>query len=589
MTVQLPTVRPAPRTYPWDQPLGASPSDDGTTTFRVWAPHPSTVGVRIAGVDHPLIDEGYGVRSVTVPAGHGDDYQFVLDGTAMPDPCSRWQPGGIRGPSRVLDPARFAWNDGEWAPPTMDRLVIYEIHIGTFSAEGTFDSAMLYLPALAELGVTTVEVMPIAEFPGHRGWGYDGVYLSAAESSYGGPKALARFVNAAHRVGIAVLLDVVYNHVGASGSQALTAFGPYFTDDYQTPWGDALNFDDADCDPVRSWVRQSAVGWVRDFHVDGLRLDAVHAMHDESPVHVVAEIASAVRAERPNALVIAESGMNDPRVIRPPELGGWGLDGAWADDFHHALRALLTGDHSGWYEEFGEVAQLAKAFHRPHVHDGQYSTFRKRRFARRLRTARRRSSSCSTRTTIRSATARSATGSRMISNPWPRCAPSCRRSCRCCSWARTMANRRPSSSSPTTSIVTSPTPPATDVAASSQRSLSLPAKRYRILRTAPRSSGRSSPGARTHRSAPCTVGCSPRRRDLPPGDADAIDHDEEARWLRVRRGPYELIANFADEERHVPTAGTDIIVATHETSTSLGGGLLGLPAKAGALVRGTTA
>ena len=256
--------------------------------------------------------------------------------------------------------------------------------------------------------------MPIAEFPGNHGWGYDGVYLSAAQSSYGGPLAFQRLVDAAHASGLSVILDVVYNHVGASGNQALAAFGPYFTDRYSTFWGNAINYDDAHCDPVREWVLQSAEGWVRDFHVDGLRLDAIHAIYDTGAVPILGQLADRVHAARPGALVIAESGLNDPKVIRPRELGGFGHDAQWADDFHHALRVLLTGDRSGYYEEFGAVADLAKAFRRPFVHDGQYSTFRKRRFGapaddrpphavRRLRR----------RTTTRSATAPSATA-------WPR-------------------------------------------------------------------------------------------------------------------------------------------------------------------------
>ena len=261
--------------------------------------------------------------------------------------------------------------------------MLYELHVGTFTAEGTFEAAAARLPALAELGITHVELMPIAEFPGHHGWGYDGVYLSAAHSAYGGPHGLARFVDAAHAAGLGVILDVVYNHVGASGVKALEAFGPFFTERHETPWGKAVNFDGEDSDGVREWVLQSATGWVRDFHVDGLRLDAIHAIHDDGARHVLRELAERVRAENRRALVIAESGLNDPKVIRPPRQGGYGHDAVWADDFHHALRALLTGERSGWYEEFGQVAQLAKAFHRPHVHDGGYSTFRRRRFGAR--------------------------------------------------------------------------------------------------------------------------------------------------------------------------------------------------------------
>ena len=240
-----------------------------------------------------------------------------------------------------------------------------------------------HLRALRELGITTIELLPVAEFPGAHGWGYDGVYLSAAHSAYGGPVALQRLVDAAHAEGLAVLLDVVYNHVGASGAQSLEAFGPYFTDMYETVWGKAMNYDDGHCGGVREWVLQSAEGWIRDFHFDGLRLDAIHAILDGGAVHLVQALSARVHALSPRALVIAESGMNDPKVVRSHERGGWGCDAVWADDFHHALRALLTGDRDGYYAEFGEIGQLAKAYRRPHVHDGGYSTFRARRFGAR--------------------------------------------------------------------------------------------------------------------------------------------------------------------------------------------------------------
>ena len=222
--------------------------------------------------------------------------------------------------------------------------------------------------------------MPVAEFPGPRGWGYDGVYISAAQSSYGGPEGLRRLVTAAHELGLSVILDVVYNHLGASGVTAMEAYGPYFTAKYETPWGKAINFDDAECDAVREWVLQSAEGWIRDFDLDGLRLDAIHAIFDSSPEHIVAAISRRVHAAKSGALVIAESGMNDPKVMRSFSRGGWGADAAWADDFHHALRTLVTDERDGYYADFGTVAQLAKAFHRPHVDDGGYSPFRRKRF-----------------------------------------------------------------------------------------------------------------------------------------------------------------------------------------------------------------
>jgi maltooligosyltrehalose trehalohydrolase len=360
--------------YPWEQRLGAVPLADGLTSFRVWAPRARELALRVDGRDVGLVDAGFGVFGAAVEADH---YSYVVDGIERPDPCTRWQPAGLRGPSRVLDPGAFEWTDDGFAPSFE---ILYELHVGTFSPEGTFEGAIPYLEEVASLGVTALEVMPIAEFPGARGWGYDGVYLSAAHSAYGGPLGFARFVDAAHAAGLAVVLDVVYNHVGASGVEALEAFGPYFTEKYETPWGRAINFDDRDSDPVREWVLQSAEGWVRDFHVDGLRLDAIHSITDSNPEHIVAAVTRRVHEARPGAFVIAESGLNDPKVVRSPDVGGYGCDAAWADDFHHALRVLLTGDREGYYAEFGTVGQFDGALFEPHVHHGQYSTYRRRRF-----------------------------------------------------------------------------------------------------------------------------------------------------------------------------------------------------------------
>jgi maltooligosyltrehalose trehalohydrolase len=366
--------------YPWERTLGARPRGDGRTEFRVWAPRAQRLALRVGDEDHALERAGFGVFEGILAADPGTDYAFLLDGRELPDPCSRWQPDGLRGRSRVFDGRSLPGAGDGFRPPALEELIVYELHIGTFTQEGTFAAAAAHLAELAERGITAIEVMPTAEFPGARGWGYDGVYLSAAQSSYGGPAAFAELVAAAHRHGLAVILDVVYNHVGASGNQALDAFGPYFTDAYSTPWGKAINYDQSDCDPVREWVCQSAEGWVSEFGVDGLRLDAIHAIHDQSAEHIVAEIARRVHAVRPGALVIAESGMNDPKVMRPRERGGMACDAAWADDFHHALRTLITEDHDGYYADFGTLAQLAKALHRPHVDDGNYSPFRRKRF-----------------------------------------------------------------------------------------------------------------------------------------------------------------------------------------------------------------
>jgi maltooligosyltrehalose trehalohydrolase len=366
--------------YPWEHPLGARALGDGTVAFRVWAPHAERPPhLELDGAEHELEAEGHDVFAAVLPAAHGARYRFVADGTPLPDPCTRWQPDGLRGASAVVDPQALAHEHPRVTVDLAD-LVLYELHVGTFSAAGTFDGAIEHLPALAELGVTAIELMPVAQFPGRFGWGYDGVYPGAAQDSYGGPEGLARLVDAAHGLGLAVLLDVVHNHVGASGEQALRAFGPYFTDRYSTFWGQAINFDDRGSGPVREWICQSAEWWVRDLRLDGLRLDAIHAIFDASAEHLVAEVARRVHAVDHRALVIAESGLNDPKVVTPSAHGGWGCDAAWADDLHHAIRTVLTGEREGYYAEFGRVADIALCLREPHFHHGQFSAERGRRF-----------------------------------------------------------------------------------------------------------------------------------------------------------------------------------------------------------------
>jgi maltooligosyltrehalose trehalohydrolase len=357
--------------------------------FEVWAPRAATVEVVVAAdrrvaMDGPD-DEGW-FRARVGGAGPGDDYAYSLDGgPPRPDPRSPWQPTGVHGPSRLVDHDAFAWTDDGWLPTPLAEGVVYELHVGTFSPEGTFDGAVARLGHLVDLGVTAVEVMPVAEFPGRRGWGYDGVDLWAPHSAYGGPEGLKRLVDACHARGLAVILDVVYNHLGPDGNY-LGEFGPYFTDRYATPWGEAVNYDGADSDPVRSFVVANACMWVRDYHVDGLRLDAVHAIVDTSAVTIVEEIAAAVHElaatlGRP-AWVVAESDLNDPRVVRGVDAGGYGCDAQWSDDFHHALHAVLTGERDGYYADFGSLAQLAKALSRAWVYDGCYSRHRRRRHGR---------------------------------------------------------------------------------------------------------------------------------------------------------------------------------------------------------------
>jgi maltooligosyltrehalose trehalohydrolase len=321
--------------------LGAVPVADGAVEVCVWAPGAREVSVRAAEESALERDGEYWVGRFA-----GDDYCLLVDGEAWPDPCSRWQPEGVRGPSRVLDTAAFEWSDDGWSGLSLDDLVIYELHVGTFSEEGTFDGILPRLRGLRELGVTAIELMPVATFPGERGWGYDGLYKYAVHQAYGGPHGLARLVDAAHAEGLGVILDVVYNHVGP-GNEALTAFGPYFTHEHETFWGDALDYSQRG---VREWAIQNAEQWVRDFHVDGLRLDAVHAIFDDSPLHVCAELKQRVG----DALVISEMEVGDWRPIDE-----WGHDAQWADRSHHELHVLLTGERDGYYCDYGSVASLA--------------------------------------------------------------------------------------------------------------------------------------------------------------------------------------------------------------------------------------
>jgi maltooligosyltrehalose trehalohydrolase len=570
--------------FPWERRLGATPLDDGSVQFRVWAPQRDDVWVRVGDREHALIPAGHGMHEVRVPAQAGEDYVYVLDGVDLPDPSSRHQPAGLRGPSRIVDAAAFAWTDQDFTAPSLRDLVVYELHVGTFTAEGTFDAAIEHLAALAQFGVTTIEVMPIAEFPGRHGWGYDGVYLSAAQSSYGGPGGFQRLVDGAHAVGLSVILDVVYNHVGASGNTALEAFGPYFTERYSTFWGSAINYDDEWSDPVREWVIQSAEGWVRDFHVDGLRLDAIHAIFDAGAKPIMAQLAERVQAARPGALVIAESGMNDPKVIRPRGQGGFGHDAQWADDFHHALRALLTGEREGYYEEFGAVTDLAKAFGRPFLHDGGFSTFRKRRF-----------------------------GAPADDRPPEQFVVFDQNHDQVGN--RALGDRLPAHAHPLAAFVTLLSPFVPMLFMGEEYGEPAPFQFFsdhidEQIATATRDgrrrefasfaafSGQEVPDPQD----PATFERSKltRTRDLElerlygrllsvrktlPHDDVTTEHDEDARWLTVDRGPFRLACNFSDQAQGVPVGGRSEIVLATATTPAPHGGEVRLAPLSGALVR----
>ncbi|MCC6493607.1 MAG: malto-oligosyltrehalose trehalohydrolase [Pirellulales bacterium] len=350
--------------------------------LRVWAPEARSVEVLVGGERMALerVDEWW---TVDLPyAGEPVDYSIIVDGgPALPDPRSNWQPRGVHQASRAVDHAAFSWTDESWRPGPLSSAIIYELHIGTFSPEGTFDGAIKKLDHLVRLGVSHVEVMPIAEFPGERGWGYDGVHLFAVKHAYGGPDGFKRFVDACHAKGLAVVLDVVYNHLGPSGNY-LASFGPYFTERHQTPWGSALNFDGRKSHEVRRYFCDNAIQWFRDYHVDALRLDAIHAIIDASAVPFLQQLAMEVEEYAAHLgkhlYLIAESDLNDPRVVRPYELGGYGLHAQWSDDFHHSLHAVITGEQEGYYSDFGRLKDLAKALCNPFVYAGRLSNYRAR-------------------------------------------------------------------------------------------------------------------------------------------------------------------------------------------------------------------
>lgn len=354
--------------------------------FRVWAPKVGVVELRLLGEKERLVPLERDLRgyheAVVEGVRPGQRYLYRLDGREeRPDPASRLQPEGVHGPSEVVS-SEFAWTDHRWKGLPLSAYVIYEVHVGTFSSAGNFRGIVQQLDDLVDLGVTALELMPVAQFPGARNWGYDGVYPFAVQASYGGPRGLRELVDACHARGVAVVLDVVYNHLGPEGNY-LGCYGPYFSDRYLGPWGPALNFDGPGSDEVRDFFCQHALYFLRDFHIDALRLDAIHGIYDFSARPFLLELAEVVH-ELANDLgrhiyLIAESDLNDARIVRPPEQGGYGLDAQWSDDFHHALHALLTGERQGYYRDFGDMEHLVRAFSDGFVYCGQHSAFRGRR------------------------------------------------------------------------------------------------------------------------------------------------------------------------------------------------------------------
>lgn len=370
-----------------DETLGGVLVGENACGFLVWAPRARSVEVCIVEPRKLAVamqDAGCGYfHAVLEGISAGALYRYLLDGEKeRPDPASRYQPQGVHGASQIVD-SSFHWNDSRWRGIPLEKHVLYELHVGTFTPEGTFDAIIPRLAALKDLGVTAIELMPVAQFPGDRNWGYDGACPYAVQASYGGPLGLKRLVDACHQQGIAVALDVVYNHLGPEGNY-LADFAPYFTDLYKTPWGQAINFADAESDEVRRYFIDNALQWVRDYHIDALRLDAIHAIVDPSARTFLEELSATVHAKATelgrDVYLIPEDNRNAARVVESPEVGGWGFDSVWNDDFHHSLHVLLTGERDAYYQDFHGVDDLAGAYRDGFVYSGQYSKYRRKRY-----------------------------------------------------------------------------------------------------------------------------------------------------------------------------------------------------------------
>lgn len=376
-----------------ERTLGVNFREDHEAEVVVWAPDAVQVALSVEGHSGllPLTQDEPGYWCVlTDQIKPGDLYHIVLDGERkLPDPASLAQPQGVHGPSQAVDTNRFRWNDAHWTNPALEDYLIYELHTGTFTPEGTFAAIETKLDYLVELGITAIEIMPVSQFPGARNWGYDGVFPYAVQNSYGGAGGLKHLVDACHAKGIAVVLDVVYNHFGPEGNY-FREFGPYFTDKHCTPWGDAINFDDDHCEGVRRYFIENVLMWFRDFHLDALRLDAVHAIVDFGAIHILREIREHVdqlmaTTGRRHYLIV-ESDLNDPRLINPLAEGGYGMDAQWSDEFHHALRVTVGEERKSYYVDYNGAGDLAKAYRDAYVHDGQFSPFRDRPFGSKVAT-----------------------------------------------------------------------------------------------------------------------------------------------------------------------------------------------------------
>lgn len=529
---------------------------------------------------------------------HGDRYLLDVDGTLVADPWSRWQPDGVAGPAAALDPERIgAVPPGSGSRPTRpdlpkDDAVIYELHVGAFTASGTFDGVASRLEHLAQLGITYLELLPIGAFPGDRGWGYDAISWQAVHEPYGGPAALVRLVDLAHVHGLGVIVDVVFNHVGPSGDERYRACGPFFTDRHHTPWGDAINVDGLGSDLVRETILQTPEWWLGPIGADGLRVDACHALVDQSARHVLAELTARSRAAHPDAFLIAESGLNDPRTVRPEAEGGWGFDADWADDFHHSLRTTLTDDREAWLVDFGEVGQLAKAFERPYVHDGSWSGFRGRHFGAvpdRERPGQ----------FVVFAQNHDQIGNRPLGDRLPAAVRPLAMACTLFSPAIPMLfmgdERDEPAPFPFFSHHTDPfLADATregrrrEFAAFTQasgREVPDPQDEQTFLRaklTWPTTDGALSAEDR------CRTLIRLRRRigDVPVH----VEHDEAGRWVRVHRGRCTFVANLSDRPTHVVVPSGTLVFATHDEATlqssASSGHIAALPPFGGLVVEG---